>query len=465
MELPGEKVAEKLGEARQPGPSVQDYLDRETRPVPAYLRDNPYRYLGSEDLPVGRWIDRSFHDLEMKHVWPRVWQLACMIDDIPNVGDYVTYDIGNHSFIVTRQRDGGIKALYNSCLHRATQLTQGSGNTQAFRCPFHGWVYGLDGQLTGLPCAWDFTHMTSKDRKMPEARVAVWQGLVFLNLDPDAPDLETYIGDLHGAYDRYPLSGKRKSAHVQKTLACNWKISLEQFIESYHLLGTHPEGLPYISDANAQYNIWPGNDHVSRMHALHSVSSPHVAGRYSEQEIMDIITSISDKAGTGDIKVLVPDGSTARETLAQKRRDQLTELGIESAALTDAEMLDTIHYLIFPNIVVWTAYGSSIIYWFRPNGDDHSTSVLDILFLAPYDQRGPKPPPTPITRLDADASWTESPELGRLGWVFDQDVHNAPLVQRGMKASGKGTVSLANYQEIRIRHLHATLDKYITGEI
>ena len=109
MGMPGEKLEEKLGEARQPGASVQDYLDRETRPVPAYLRDNPYQYLGSEDLPVGRWIDRSFHDLEMKHVWPRVWQLACMIDDIPDVGDYVTYDIGNHSFIVTRQRDGGIR--------------------------------------------------------------------------------------------------------------------------------------------------------------------------------------------------------------------------------------------------------------------------------------------------------------------------------------------------------------------
>src|SRR3546814_7711961 len=136
---------------RSPGEGVQDYLDRETRPVPDYLRDDSYSYMGSQDLPVERWISREFHDKEMSKLWPRVWQMACLADDIPETGDYVTYDIGDHSFIVIRQDDGSVKALYNSCLHRATRLASGDGNAASFRCPYHGWVHSRAGRVTGIP--------------------------------------------------------------------------------------------------------------------------------------------------------------------------------------------------------------------------------------------------------------------------------------------------------------------------
>jgi len=295
---------------------------------------------------------------------------------------------------------------------------------------------------------------------MPEARADVWQGLVFITMDPEAPSLSDYIGDLEPAFERYPLTGKYKAAHVQKVVPGNWKIGLEQFIEAYHLLATHPEALPYVSDANGQYNIWPDNPHVSRMHTLHSVSSPHVGNRYSQQEMMDAITSISDKAG-GAERLIVPQGVTTREILATQRRKMLTDLGLDVENLTDAEMIDTIHYYIFPNIVVWTAYGSPIVYRFRPNGADHESHLMDVVFLSPYDRRKARPSPAATTRLRIDQSWTGAPELGRLGWVFDQDVGNAPLVLAGMKASGKRTVSLAVYQEARIRHYHATLDRYL----
>ncbi|WP_197277010.1 aromatic ring-hydroxylating oxygenase subunit alpha [Sphingomonas profundi] len=448
-----------LGEARAPVDQVQDYLDRETRPVPAYLRDDSYVYLGSADLPVSRWLSRDFFEREMRHVWPHVWQLACVADDVATVGDYVTYDIGDHSFIVVREAADSIRAYYNSCLHRATKLATGQGHARAFKCPFHGWVYGLNGRITGLPCAWDFEHLT--DRTLPEIRVATWQGLVFVCMDPAAPSLADYIGPIDAAFERYPLTAKHKSAHVEKVVPGNWKIGLEQFIESYHVFGTHPEALPYIGDANTEYCIWPDNDHVSRMHALHSVSSPHVGDRYSQQDMMDLITAISDKAGADAERIVVPDGVTTRQILGEKRRRLLADLGLDVSHLTDAEMIDTIHYFIFPNIVVWTAYGSPMIYRFRPNGMDHESHVMEVIFLTPYDARAPKPAPAPVTKLGYEQSWTEAPELGKLGWVFDQDVGNAHLVLAGLKASGKKTVTLANYQEVRIRHYHRTIDKYI----
>ncbi len=456
-----DNASSKPGTARHPGAGVQDYLDQETRPVPEYLRDDSYTYMGSQDLPVERWISRDFHEQEVSKMWPRVWQMACLADDIPAPGDYITYDIGNHSFIITRQDDGSIKAFYNSCMHRATRLVSGQGKATNFRCPYHGWVHSIAGRVTGIPCQWDFPHMVESRRIMPEVRADVWQSLIFISIDPHAPSLAEYIGDLEPAFERYPLSSKYKSAHISKVIKANWKIGLEQFIESYHVLATHPEGLPYLGDANAQYNIWPDKPHISRMHTLHSVSSPHVSGRYTEQEMMDVITSISDKAGQGENRIIVPEGATTRQVLGQQRRALLTDLGIDVEHLTDAELIDTIHYFIFPNIVVWTAYGSPIIYRFRPNGDDHESHIMEIIFLSPYDQRKPKPEPMPLVELDENQSWTEAPALGRLGWVFDQDVANAPLVQAGLKASGKKAVSLGDYQEIRIRHFHATLDTYL----
>lgn len=450
----------KLGEARAPTRSVQDYLDLETRPVPAYLRDNPYRYLGSVDLPVERWIGRDFHDREFAKMWTKVWQVACFEEEIPNAGDYVTYEIGNYSFIVVRQSGGAIKALYNSCLHRATRLASGQGTATNFRCPFHGWVHGIGGRVTGIPCEWDFAHLGEAGRHMPEARVECRHGMVFINLDHDAGSLADYLQGLDPAFERYPLTARYKAAHVRKVVPGNWKIGLEQFIESYHLLATHPEGLPYISDANAQYNTWDENPHLTRMHSLHSVSSPHVEGRYSQQEMMDIITAITDKSNGVD-RIVVPEGKTTREILAEVRRESLRDIGIETDHLTDAEMIDTIHYHIFPNTVVWTAYGAPIVYRFRPNGDDHESHVMEVIFMSNCDPRKPKPAPAAITDLGIDQSWTEAAELGKLGWVFDQDVSNAHLVLAGLKASGKKTVTLGNYQEIRIRKYHDTIDTYL----
>jgi len=450
---------------RQEGASVQDWLDRETRPVPAYLRDVSAPAMATIDLPVERWISRAAHEHEMAHMWTRTWQFACLESELANPGDFVVYDIGTHSFVVTRDENRHLHAFHNSCVHRGTRLADGQGHASTMRCPFHGWIYGLNGRLTGLPCEWDFRHLPASERKLREVRADVWQGLVFLNIDPDAPSLADYLGGIDQAFERYPLTGKYKAAHIKKQVACNWKVVLEQFIESYHVMATHPEGMPFLSDANAQYDIWPDRDHVSRMHVLHSVSSPHLGGRYSEQDIMDVVTAKSDKAGAGADRVVVPEGTTARAVLAETRRAMMATAGIDCSAFTDAEMLDTIHYFIFPNIVVWTALGSPMFYRFRPNGDDHETSIMEILFMLPHDPDKPAPPPALPQDLGTTGQWSDAPALGQMGWIFDQDTDNSPRIQAGMKASGKGYVTLANYQESRIRHFHQTLDKYLLQQV
>ena len=103
-------------------------------------------------VPRERYYDREFFELEKEHLWPKVWQMACRLEEIPEPGDFVEYEICDQSVIVVRQADHSIKAFHNVCLHRATQLAKGSGHLGGGQivCPFHGWRWNLDGILEHL---------------------------------------------------------------------------------------------------------------------------------------------------------------------------------------------------------------------------------------------------------------------------------------------------------------------------
>ncbi|HEY2503707.1 MAG TPA: Rieske 2Fe-2S domain-containing protein [Mycobacterium sp.] len=147
------------GQARSPGVSVQDVLRKEAecQTVPQVLLGESYEYLGSEDLPVERYVSEEYARLEAERLWPKVWQMACREEEIPQVGDYHVYEIATYSILVVRVAEDQIKAYHNSCLHRGTQLKDVSGSAPFIRCPFHGWTWNLerhrqeDHHRVGLP--------------------------------------------------------------------------------------------------------------------------------------------------------------------------------------------------------------------------------------------------------------------------------------------------------------------------
>jgi len=111
------------GDARCPGePSTQEIIARDKVPAPDWVRSESYRFLGDEDVSIDRYIDPAYAQKEYDNLWTRTWQFACREEHIPEVGDYCVYDIGRHSFIVTRLAEGAIRAYYNACLHRGTML-------------------------------------------------------------------------------------------------------------------------------------------------------------------------------------------------------------------------------------------------------------------------------------------------------------------------------------------------------
>ena len=128
--------------------------------------------------------------------------------------------------------------------------------------------------------------------------------------------------------------------------------------------------------------------------------------------------------------------------------------------MSDAEMDDSFYYTLFPNFHPWGAF-NRITYRFRPNGDDHETSIMECYFMAPFGESEPRPAPAPIHWLDFDDPWTDAPEFGMLARVFSQDVFNLPKVQKGLKTMQKPGVTLANYQETKIRHAHHLLEQHL----
>ena len=440
------------GAARSPATSYQELLDRDSRPenVPVVLRWQSNEFLGSADIPRERYTSRAFHELEKERMWKRSWQMACREEDIPGVGDTLVYDICDLSVLVVRTDTDTIKAYFNACLHRGRLLKEHDCTNTELRCAFHGFCWNLDGTLKQVPAAWDFPHVEPEEWSLPELQVGFWGGFVFVNMDPDCESFESFLGDFPEQWTKWPLEKRYKAVHVAKVFETNWKVLQEAFMEAFHVVATHPQLLAGIGDENSQYD-WKGN--YSRAITPNGTPSPHIKFVPTEQEMFD---AMSDRRLDEDPYVTLGDDDTARSTAGDGGRMRMAAvLGQAADELSDAELNDSIYYTLFPNLHPWGSY-NRITYRFRPYGDRHDMAIMECMYLEPYDESEPKPPAVPIHWLGVDDDWTEAPELGLLARVFNQDSFNLPKVQRGL-ASLRKDVTLANYQETKIRHFHHLL--------
>ncbi len=300
----------------QPGPYAQEIFANDRNPAPEVMRlESPALNLGLDDISIDRYISKAWHDREVEKVWRKTWQLACRVEEIPDVGDHVLYEIVHDSLIVVRTSPTEIKAYINACLHRGTQLRKKAGSVKQFRCPFHGWTWNLDGKLTELPAAWDFPQVDRAKSCLPEAKVGVWAGFVFVNFDPDCESLESHLGILPEHFKAFALEDRYKAVHVAKVMPCNWKLALEAFNETYHVHFVHPQVLSYNDDENTQYDVWPGVKHVSRMISVQGIVSPSLANIKPEMTIEHFRRDAPFFAGK---PIETSEGTSARAALADR---------------------------------------------------------------------------------------------------------------------------------------------------
>lgn len=446
--------------ARSGGETYQEMLDKESNPVPDALRETTNTYLGSENLSVDRYLSREFHDMEVEKMWNRTWQAACRESEIAGAGDFFVYEIATYSIVLTRTEKGEIRGYHNACLHRGRQLRNDCGTAREFKCPYHGFRWSLEGDFLGAPCQWDFPHIQAEEFSLPQVQVATWGGWVFINMDPEAESLESYMGILPQHFTRWKPEDTFKVLHVEKVIECNWKVAWEAFIESYHTVQTHPQILPYLGDSNSQYDTW--GDNVSRTISPMGVVSPHLENIEPDQTVNDWLQHSAWLTGGESIKV--PEGVSAREWLAQHYFEHFSkEYAVDLGSFcTQSEIMDSILYSLFPNFAPWAGFHPNLTYRMRPHGDNHQMCTMEIIVLMRYPEGAERPADCAVQKLDKDQLFSEAAGLeGGLGRVFDQDLGNLKMVQKGLKNLKSKQVVLANYQEVRIRHFHQTLDKYV----
>ena len=273
------------GTDRSAGTSYDELFDDDTHPVSEVLRRVGEHLPGNTRVPARVYYAHDVHDLEVERLWSRVWQLACLAEEIPEVGDYHVYDIAHLSFLIVRTAPDQIKAYRNACLHRGRKLREHHGRgASSLRCPFHGWCWELNGSLREIPCQWDFPDVDMADYGLPEALVGVWHGFVFINPDRNAAPLADYLGDLADHFEFVPFERRYKAAHVSKLMPMNWKTCQEAFMESYHVVATHPTLMESLGDANSRYDTF-GN--YSRAMTATGVPSPHLDGQPRWERIDD----------------------------------------------------------------------------------------------------------------------------------------------------------------------------------
>jgi nitrite reductase/ring-hydroxylating ferredoxin subunit len=422
------------------------------------------------EIPVGAYVSPDYARAEKERLWDRVWQIACREEEIPEVGDYCTYDVLENSAIVVRSAPDTILAFHNSCRHRGRRLANDCGKVEQFRCAYHAWQYGLDGACMHIPRREHWGgQLREEDVGLGKLRVGRWAGYVWINFDPECVSLEDYLGTMPSWIDPYRMEEMRYKWRRWSYLDCNWKVILEAFIETYHAPIIHPQ--------NREFSRGLG---WTRGEGLHSCM-----GTMGREGSASVGMSVDGEVGkdyrkTANYTVnlfndtmgaLTTDRQIAAATMLFDVLPESASPGEVSAKLTElAREMDRTRGVIWPEVSAehmrdtgfnWHAFPNSLIQpgldcglgiRVRPNGYDPDSCIFEVFAL----ERFP----------DGEAPATEhvfEPELSveKWGLLFVQDFDNLPDVQRGMKCSGRQMVRPNPVMEKTIINFHRNLANYM----
>lgn len=205
------------------------------------------------------YLEESWLRREQDSVFLKNWSFVGAMCDFRNIGDYVTFAIGDRPMVVLRDSDGALRAFHNICRHRGTKLLQGRGNTaQGIICGYHCWRYGLNGELKSVPRPRQFPGLDYAHLGLIPGAVEVVRGMVFAHAEArDRHDFEAWLGPFERYLGPYDLTDLDEVMSTCRPMKANWKLFIENHIESYHLWYAHRNsilGLNHEAQVNNYYN-------------------------------------------------------------------------------------------------------------------------------------------------------------------------------------------------------------------
>ena len=414
----------------------------------------PYALEYPDRAAKERYFDPDFYQMEVDLLWSRVWQMACRLEEIPEPGDFVEYEILDQSIIVVRTEDMGVRALQNACRHRGVKVAEGRGScTSGFICPFHGWCYGPDGVNTFVTRSKTFSehNLHAPDLNLTPVRCEVWGGCAFINLSDDAPPLRDCIEPFATVHDAWKVESLRAEWWHAARLPVNWKLAEEAFMEQYHVIETHPELVITGRDPSRSGGaVDPRALIDAELHYLH-IMSDGMGGMVHANDVR-----VAE--GIRDIE-LPADPALAFSTWLRTLNDEVVRWhranGSDMPDLNDLEArgLNQPMGYCFPHYFILPMYSSATTYRFRPLGPEETLMEIWSLTRFPEGEDPPKPVPPEVWECD-DARWPPIPT---------QDFSNLPRQQKGLHAKGFEYMRLSERLEGGLSNFERTLDGFLAG--
>ena len=200
-------------------------------------------------IPAPWYVDARIAELETKTVFSRTWQMVGRVEQVEKPGQFVTAAVAGEPIVVVRGNDGVLRGFFNVCRHHAAAVvTEPCGQAQLLHCPYHGWNYGLDGSLKGMPEFDGVKNFERQQHGLLPVRAETWEKFVFINLDPNAQSLESFLG---GLVKRVAPLGVNKLHYFDSRtydIHCNWKVFIDNYLDGgYHVPHLH-KGLNSVLD-------------------------------------------------------------------------------------------------------------------------------------------------------------------------------------------------------------------------
>ncbi len=202
-------------------------------------------------MPKSVYTSPGFLALEQERIFRRDWVSLGRTSSLAKPGDYLTADLGGEPIMVIRDKDGQIRAQSNVCRHRMSVLLEGRGTAARITCPYHGWVYNLDGSLRGAPYMEGNDAFDKRKICLPQVRCVDWLGWIMVTLDPDVPEPSERLAELEALIAPYGVEHYEEAVFETYVWDTNWKVLAENFMESYHLRVCHAGTIGGLSNVEA----------------------------------------------------------------------------------------------------------------------------------------------------------------------------------------------------------------------
>ncbi|MEH6589874.1 MAG: aromatic ring-hydroxylating dioxygenase subunit alpha [Halioglobus sp.] len=423
--------------------------------------DAPLPDIGQGRISAERFKSKEFMGKEWSHLWRKVWNIGPRVEELKKTGDYVLHELGNESLIFIMGDDEVIRGFYNVCQHRGSQLVADSycGNKKFLKCPFHAWSYNLDGSIKGIPAADNFPQfrdgLPKDELGLEPVEVDFWGGFIWFRFEQGGESLLDFLGELPEQLAPYRLEDMRLLEYKTFLWDSNWKVACDAFNESYHFRGLHPQLLKW-ADETARIELL--GEHSRMINKYGTTSSPYTGKDEIYPELKEWLAynGIDGEAYEG-----APEDVWREKVAFSRAQQDNPDIPVRYRDMTDEQLTDVYHYFIFPGFAMNVFPEGINGFRYRPHETDPDKMYYDLIMLVhfPEGQEFPCERKFFNEKVEYDKV-ADAPLSYIVTDVLQQDADNVSINQKGISSDGFRGMLLGD-QELRLRHFHNTLDRYL----